>query len=153
MIVRKLRLPPGITPADATQEAILRLTHRSADPRYAEGNRLHRRVWGDMLDLYGRDWRKHYDQECRPHPCPQKLRDSLPSPLRMTGEPEPGLRLDVREAVASLTPDQRAVVTLVALEGKSHAQAARVLGINAHAVTMRYARAREALALLLRAYE
>lgn len=152
VIVRKLHLPPGVTQADAVQEAMARLTHRSRDPRYAEGKRLHRRVWGDMLDLYGREWKKHYDQECHSHPAPHKLKDKLPSPLRQTGEPEPGLVMDVRAAIETLTPDQRAVVELVALEGLSHQDAAEKLGINAHAVTMRFARAKEALAEKLRAY-
>ncbi len=149
MIVRKLFLPPGITHADALQEACLRITQRY--PQYA-GRYLHRRVWGDMLDLYGRDWKRHYENETRSHPAPHRLKDALPSPLRATGDPEAGLVLDVQAAIEALTPDQREVVMLVAFDGLSHQEAGDRLGINAHAVTMRYARAKAVLAGLLGDY-
>ncbi len=127
----------------------MRITQRY--PQYA-GRYLHRRVWGDMLDLYGSYWKRHFEAETRSHPSPHRLKDALPSPLRATGEPEAGLVLDVQAAIASLTPDQREVVRLVAFDGLSHQDAADKLGINAHAVTMRFARAKAVLGGLLRDY-
>lgn len=51
----------------------------------------------------------------------------------------------VRQAVAQLNDDQRAVVALVLVEGLSYDEAAGVLGVPVGTVTSRLARARERL--------
>lgn len=58
--------------------------------------------------------------------------------------------LDVRRALARLSPADRAVLTLVDLEGHSMVEAARQLGLTHVAVRLRAVRARRKLAKLLR---
>lgn len=53
--------------------------------------------------------------------------------------------LAVRQAVARLNEDQRAVVALVLVEGLAYDEAAEVLGVPVGTVTSRLARAREKL--------
>jgi RNA polymerase sigma-70 factor (ECF subfamily) len=65
-----------------------------------------------------------------------------------------GARIDVlalRECLARLSPSDRAVLTLVDLEGHSMADAAATLGLTRVAVRLRAVRARRKLARLLRA--
>lgn len=122
----------------------MRLTART-DEGYT-GRKLWKRVWGDMKDLYGREWRRFYAE---PKPPGQT---GMPSPGRVTSEAEQGLKVDVRAAVALLKPGQRDVVERIAFLGMSHEEAAKDMGLNTQAVTMRYARARRRLAELLEAY-
>ena len=64
----------------------------------------------------------------------------------------PRARLDVlavRQALASLAPADRAVLTLVDLEGWSMAEAARALGLTRVAAKLRASRARRKLGRLL----
>jgi RNA polymerase sigma-70 factor (ECF subfamily) len=56
---------------------------------------------------------------------------------------EPELGLAMRQAFAHLSPDDRTVLYLVAVEGRSAAEIGAVLGINPTAVRMRVSRARE----------
>jgi len=83
-------------------------------------------------------------------------------PLPETDEASPAFtaadgearRLDVlaaRRALAALSPTDRAVLTLVDLEGHSMAEAAAALGVTYVAVRLRAVRARRKLARLLRA--
>lgn len=118
-----------------------RLTSR-ADDGYT-GAHLWKRVWGDMKDLYGREWKRFYASAPNDPPAPVQ---------RETREPDQDVVLDVREAVARLKPGPRRIVELIAFEGKTHAQVGEELGINEQAVTMRYARARLKLAEMLEAY-
>jgi RNA polymerase sigma-70 factor (ECF subfamily) len=55
----------------------------------------------------------------------------------------------VRNAVAQLGDDQRAVVGLVLVEGLPYREAAEVLGVPIGTLTSRLARAREALQAIL----
>jgi RNA polymerase sigma-70 factor (ECF subfamily) len=67
---------------------------------------------------------------------------------------ESGARLDVlalRQCLARLSPTDRAVLTLVDLEGQSMAEAAGALGLTRVAIRLRAVRARRKLARLLRA--
>jgi RNA polymerase sigma-70 factor (ECF subfamily) len=57
---------------------------------------------------------------------------------------EPALRLGVDRALASLAPEQREVLLMVALEGFSYAEAASALGVPPGTVTSRLSRARAA---------
>ena len=65
-----------------------------------------------------------------------------------------GARLDVlalRQCLARLSPADRAVLTLVDLEGQSMAEAAGALGLTRVAIRLRAVRARRKLARMLRA--
>ena len=65
-----------------------------------------------------------------------------------------GARVDVlalRECLARLSPSDRAVLTLVDLEGQSMAEAAGALGLTRVAIRLRAVRARRKLARMLRA--
>ena len=65
-----------------------------------------------------------------------------------------GARLDVlalRQCLARLSPTDRAVLTLVDLEGQSMAEAAGALGLTRVAIRLRAVRARRKLARMLRA--
>ena len=68
---------------------------------------------------------------------------------RASGDPDPGERAAVRgslaAALASLPPEQRAVVMLVDAEGFDHAAAARVLGVAEGTVHSRLSRAHAVL--------
>lgn len=68
---------------------------------------------------------------------------------RASTEPDPGERAAVRsnlaEALAALSPEQRAAVLLVDAEGFDHASAARILGVAEGTVHSRLSRARAAL--------
>jgi RNA polymerase sigma-70 factor (ECF subfamily) len=67
---------------------------------------------------------------------------------------EAGARLDVlalRQCLARLSPTDRAVLTLVDLEGQSMAEAAGALGLTRVAIRLRAVRARRKLARMLRA--
>jgi RNA polymerase sigma-70 factor (ECF subfamily) len=60
------------------------------------------------------------------------------------------VRLDVRAALATLPPAQRAAIVLVDMEDMSVAEAAQVLGVAEGTVKSRCSRGRAALALILR---
>jgi RNA polymerase sigma-70 factor (ECF subfamily) len=67
---------------------------------------------------------------------------------------ETGARLDVlalRQCLARLSPTDRAVLTLVDLEGQTMAEAAEALGLTRVAIRLRAVRARRKLARLLHA--
>ncbi|AOY96164.1 RNA polymerase subunit sigma-70 [Cupriavidus sp. USMAA2-4] len=64
-------------------------------------------------------------------------------------ETEPGLRLDLEQALAQLPEAQRAVLLMVSLEQLSYAETARVLGIPPGTVMSRLSRARERMRALL----
>ena len=73
-----------------------------------------------------------------------------PEPAADTGS----ARIDVlalRECLARLSPSDRAVLTLVDLEGQSMAEAAGALGLTRVAIRLRAVRARRKLARMLRA--
>ncbi|MEY4488961.1 MAG: hypothetical protein RIQ79_1469 [Verrucomicrobiota bacterium] len=61
-----------------------------------------------------------------------------------------GAHAAVREALAALSPDQRAAVALVYYEGLNHAEAARVLGCAESTVSWRLFRAKHQLKKALR---
>jgi RNA polymerase sigma-70 factor (ECF subfamily) len=72
------------------------------------------------------------------------------------GAEDSGTRIEVlalRQALARLSPADRAVLTLVDLEGASMAEAAAALGVTYVAVRLRAVRARRKLARLLRPVE
>ncbi len=62
---------------------------------------------------------------------------------------DPALQLDMRRALESLSPEQRAVILLIGLEQMSYQEAAEVLDIPLGTVMSRLTRARTALRKLL----
>ena len=72
----------------------------------------------------------------------EELAEELPAP-------EPGQARELRDAVARLAPEKRAVVTLYYYEGFSTAEIAGMLGVRRGTVKSRLARAREDLRILL----
>ena len=67
------------------------------------------------------------------------------------GDASSGLELrEVREALATIAPEQRAVLELVAVEGHTYRQAAEILDVPIGTVMSRLARARAALAGILK---
>jgi hypothetical protein len=140
--VNKLSLPPGVSREDAEQEAAA-----LALRWYAEGRRgatLHVRVWGDLKDLYGRQWKAHYNGAGRGEP--------LPTHIFAPNRSDPHVALDVREAVAKLTPVRRRVVEECALKGRSQADVAAETGVTVQTIKMTLVRARRDLAVLLASY-
>ncbi len=74
-------------------------------------------------------------------------------PVGYAAAGDPGVRLDVltvRQGLAQLSAADRAVLTLVDLEGRSMAETAKALGLTRVAVRLRAMRARRKLARLLR---
>lgn len=139
-VTRRLSIPPTVSQIDAEQEAMRRLLEKKKDPKFQKPNWLFQRVWGDMKDLYGREWKRHYGQ------TPE------PDASRRPDQPDQNVVMDVQDAVARLSPGHRRVVELIAYRGLSHAEAAAELGLSTAATTMRYARARMKLAEMLEAY-
>jgi RNA polymerase sigma-70 factor (ECF subfamily) len=79
--------------------------------------------------------------------------EPLPEPGEHASPDGPARRLDliaVRQALARLAPQDRAVLTLVDLEGFSMAEAAEALEVTRVAVRLRAVRARRKLARFLR---
>ena len=75
-----------------------------------------------------------------------EMDDAPPASLGQPAEQEDGLRhTDVMRCVDALPEDQRAVLLLVAVEGLSYAEAAKVLAIPSGTVMSRLSRAREKL--------
>lgn len=62
--------------------------------------------------------------------------------LSLEGD-DPGLVLQVREALLALNPDERIILLLVDLEKHSYAEAAKILGLSEDVVTTRVFRARQ----------
>ena len=71
-----------------------------------------------------------------------EIDDSFPAPATPVTSMD---LLDVQRALASLAPDQREVVLLVALEDMSYADVSRALGIPMGTVMSRLSRGRERL--------
>ena len=72
---------------------------------------------------------------------------------RLRACPDQHVHLEWKEfqtALAKLTPDQRAALVLVAVEGLSHEDAAAICGVRAGTIKSRVSRARTRLTKLLR---
>jgi RNA polymerase sigma factor (sigma-70 family) len=80
-----------------------------------------------------RDWR-HDDGHVALEDAPEPAHE----PLALAGE-----RMDLQQALASLSPDLRAVMLIVAVEEYTYAEAAAVLGVPIGTVMSRLHRARE----------
>ncbi|MGC9667018.1 RNA polymerase sigma factor SigM [Planosporangium sp. 12N6] len=124
--------------ADALQDALLS-AYRAADRFRGDAavtTWLHRIVVNSCLDRLRR-------RQARPTvPLPEVDRTVAPTTDRETA-------LVVHDALAQLSPDQRAALVLVDLQGYPVADAARVLGVAEGTVKSRCARGRARLAVLL----
>jgi RNA polymerase sigma-70 factor, ECF subfamily len=78
--------------------------------------------------------------------APERVTEALDRERRH--EPDIGLRIDLTDALARLSPDQRAAMMLVIVEQLSYAEAAEVLRVPEGTVMSRVSRAR----VLLRAW-
>jgi RNA polymerase sigma-70 factor (ECF subfamily) len=127
--------------ADALQEALISAFRNAASYRgeAAVTTWLHRVVVNACLDRVRR-------RQARPT---VPLGDTDPAGRRDEhGSTE--TRIDVRAALATLPPAQRAAIVLVDMEDMSVAEAAQVLGVAEGTVKSRCSRGRAALALMLR---
>ena len=129
--------------ADALQDALLSAYRSAAGFRgdAAVTTWLHRIVVNACLDRIRRG-------QARPTvPLPEGGIHDLPHPEDAIGDLHTALV--VRDALATLPPDQRAALVLVDLEGHSVAEASRILGVAEGTVKSRCARGRARLALIL----
>ena len=94
-------------------------------------------------NLYIDRWRRAKRHE----PLPL---DSVQESLGTQAEPMPDLVLEIRGALASLDPEDQALLLLIDQQGHSYKEAAEILGLSEAAVTSRIHRVRRAF---LEAYE
>jgi RNA polymerase sigma-70 factor (ECF subfamily) len=124
--------------ADALQDALLS-AYRSASRFRGDSavtTWLHRIVVNACIDRIRR-------RQARPTvPLPDTDHTAAPAVDR-------DLALDVRQALATLAPEQRAALILVDLHGYAVAEAAVILGVAEGTIKSRCARGRARLALLL----
>jgi RNA polymerase sigma-70 factor (ECF subfamily) len=139
--LRTLREPEEA--ADALQDALIS-AYRAAGSFRAESavtTWLHRIVVNACLDRIRR----------------RQVRPTVPLPEEGPGEPaerrdrvaERDTAMVVEEGLGQLSPEQRAAIVLVDIEGYSVADAAQVLGVAEGTVKSRCARGRARLAVLL----
>lgn len=105
-------------------------------------------VFRILLNVYRNDLRR-----LRRSPVPMSLDEALPGSEPAGLDVQPG-RLALAEtarAMQALSPEQREVLLLIAVEGMSYAEAAAVLSIPAGTLMSRLARARAALRSLTEA--
>lgn len=124
--------------ADALQDALLS-AYRAAGNFRAESavtTWLHRIVVNACVDRIRR----------------RQARPTVPLP-EVEPDPDPGtdhdMVLDIRQALATLGPDQRAALVLIDLHGYSVMEAAQLLGVAEGTIKSRCARGRARLAVLL----
>jgi RNA polymerase sigma-70 factor, ECF subfamily len=137
--------------ADALQEALVAAFRRAGSFRgeAAVTTWLHRIVVNACLD-------RLRQRKARPTvPLPED--DTAPGPQQLTrpaGDPAEASerRADVMRALAAITPDQRAAVVLVDMEGYSVDEAAAILGCAPGTVKSRCSRGRARLVPLLGQY-
>lgn len=144
-VMRKLRVPPGMDPADVRQEIMAAWSKRTSSGDFADPARLFMRVWGDVKDVLGKPWRQYYAGRAE---HPQDLTGLIETHTAPSG-PDQGAVMDVREAVTKLTPKQRLVVERMAFQGAHRDDVAREMGISPHGVTVLMCRAKDKLRELL----
>lgn len=143
-VVARVKLPPGIETDDARQDARAIVVRR-----YTEGyrsDRLYMRVWGDLKDKYGTAWARFYRNNEPLTGSPVLTESHVPDPA-----PGLDLKMDIQDALQSLTETQRYVI-LGVLAGKTQETIANEKGVTATAVNKVYTRARAILAEKLKAY-
>lgn len=155
------RLPPGVTPEDARQEAaceILRWEDR-VPPGVAEDAFYVMKAWGTLKDLYARQWRDYYALNPGAIPPHRKRREDGEEhvPTNPMPRPEPSqpsdqdVVMDVREAIGHLGGRKARIMTMV-LEGHTHEQIGEVIGLSQPRVSRIVKEAQAELATLLESY-
>lgn len=137
------KVPPGTDRGDVAQDAL-----RLAVQRYAEGFRdgwLAKRVWGDMKDLYGREWKRHYN-----HAALRERAEQAPPPAYVM--PDQSVQLDVQEALDKLDPAEQDCVEQCDMLGRSQHEVAAELRVPLSRVRNHLSTAREKLRGLLGSY-
>ena len=126
---------------DATQDAFIALARHAATIRGTSklSTWLHRVTINTCHDIARRRSR-------RPRPANQEPLDA-PESIDRVGERE--TELDVQTALASLDPVSRSLLVLVAIEDRSYAEAAEIVGLSVQATKSRIHRARARLAEIL----
>ncbi len=128
---------------DVVQEALIAALTTSALPKTDVGAWLRAITARKALDFLRRSARLREE--------PLVETDDVPAALVADGNVEGRLDvLTVRKGLAELSASDRAVLTLVDLEGLSMAEAAEALGLTRVAVKLRASRARRKLARLLK---
>ena len=101
-----------------------------------------REAFAWMLGVARRCLANHRRGGARRPALADRLRDELP---RATTQPDTDATVDAERALATLSADDRELVTLVYWEGLTTAEAAGVLGVSDAAARKRLERARSAL--------
>lgn len=134
---------------DAVQEVFLRVLHKAStfDGRSRFSTWLFRMTVNHTINLCRKN-RRRSQQSIDDLGDGSTPVDSHPLPLESVESREERRWLD--EALASLPPDQRAIITLREIEGMSYAEIGAILDLPAGTVTSRLVRGRERLTAILR---
>jgi RNA polymerase sigma-70 factor (ECF subfamily) len=97
--------------------------------------------------LFGIGWRKH--RERKRSWLRLLIRESKAATTEASYAPDPTLKLDLRKATESLTPEQKAAVLLCLGAEFTHAEAAEALALPLGTVKSHVARGRQKLAVAL----
>ena len=97
--------------------------------------------------LFGIAWRKH--REGRRSWLRRLVRQGKAAETETVFQPDPGVKLDVAKAIASLPPDQKAALLLCLACEFTHVEAAEALALPLGTVKSHVARGREKLAAAL----
>lgn len=169
--VRRLqgRLPEGVTPEDALNDAIVVILKWEGEPPpegVPQDAFLVMKAWGTLKDQYGREWKKNYALNRAPREAPKKPSDEpdgpvpinpvAPLPPVTSGIQEDDLpvrqtQMDVRDAIARLDARGQKIMTLV-LEGHTHQEIADKMGLSQPWVSRLVREAQETLKTYLESY-
>ncbi len=138
------RVPPHITSEDVRQDA-----RTIGLSRYKQGYRgtwLAQRIWGDMKDSYGRQWKHKYKDESDVNPRKLSARESYV-------DPDAGMQMDVHCALDLLSPLQRQIIIAIDIEQDEPRVLAKRLGVPVALVLDLHTSAQELLRSALAAYK
>lgn len=136
------RTPTSITYADVCQDA-----RTIGLARFAQGYRgawLATRIWGDMKDKYGREWRDQYREQADTNP--RKM-----APVSYD-DPDPTVALDIHAALEHLDHRQRYSIIECDMNERGQADVAKDLSISVCTLKKVLGQAREILRERLHAY-
>jgi RNA polymerase sigma-70 factor (ECF subfamily) len=126
---------------DMVQEAYLRILSADLAGEEESGRRAY--LYRIATNLLHDHWRR-----ARRQPAPDPL-DADDDAAAITRTSSVGDRVDVRRALARLTPRDRQLLWLAHVEGSSHREVASILGLGAASVRVLLFRARRRLASAL----
>lgn len=148
LLPRLRRFSFALTGAWADADDLVQATCARAIERidqWQAGTRLDSWMYRIAQNLHRNDLRKG---EVRS----QHLREAAPDDIDQVSQNKPVDRMALLETEAALTrlaPEQRSVLMLVALEGRSYDDVAEILGVSAGTVASRVSRARLTLRAIL----